>query len=258
MRLKAKISSDRLTNIRTRITDGEIFVRTNREPTPKNGPVVVLVHGFVISSSYMVPLAHELAPLARVYAPDLPGYGRSFRPERVPGPRGLSDFLAEWMKAVGLSWANLLGNSYGCQTAAEFAVRHPGMAGKIVLVGPTVDPRHRSILGQMRRLLATSRYEDPTLGKLNRKEYRKVGLRTILATTKNCLRHHIEETLPKVKAPVLIARGSRDYVVDQRWAEEAVHLLPRGELKIVPGAGHALNYSRPLELTRIIRPFFNL
>jgi hypothetical protein len=38
---------------------------------------VVLVHGLVISSRYMVPTALELAPLCPVYAVDLPGYGDS-------------------------------------------------------------------------------------------------------------------------------------------------------------------------------------
>lgn len=41
-----------------------------------DGPVVVLVHGLVISSRYMEPLALALAANGyRVLAPDLPGYG---------------------------------------------------------------------------------------------------------------------------------------------------------------------------------------
>src|SRR4051812_4766159 len=34
---------------------------------------VVLVHGLVVSSIYMIPLAERLAVRVRVYAPDLPG-----------------------------------------------------------------------------------------------------------------------------------------------------------------------------------------
>jgi pimeloyl-ACP methyl ester carboxylesterase len=40
-------------------------------------PAVVLLHGLGVSSRYMLPLARELAPHFRVYAVDLPGFGRS-------------------------------------------------------------------------------------------------------------------------------------------------------------------------------------
>lgn len=41
---------------------------------------VVLVHGQVVSSRYMLPLARRIAPHRRVLAPDLPGYGLSDDP----------------------------------------------------------------------------------------------------------------------------------------------------------------------------------
>ena len=43
-------------------------------------PAVVLVHGLVVSSRYMLPVAEQLAPYYRVYAPDLPGFGKSAKP----------------------------------------------------------------------------------------------------------------------------------------------------------------------------------
>jgi 2-hydroxy-6-oxonona-2,4-dienedioate hydrolase len=46
------------------------------------GPPVVLVHGLVVSSRYMVPLAEVLARWFDVYAPDLAGFGRSEKPSR--------------------------------------------------------------------------------------------------------------------------------------------------------------------------------
>lgn len=52
---------------------------------PPDAPVVILVHGVVVSSSYMMPTAELLAPNYRVYAPDLPGYGKSDKPKTHAG-----------------------------------------------------------------------------------------------------------------------------------------------------------------------------
>ncbi len=41
----------------------------------------------------------------------------------------------------------------------------------------------------------------------------------------------------------------------QRRAEEATRLLPEARLVVIPGAAHTVNYSAPLELARVVRPF---
>jgi 2-hydroxy-6-oxonona-2,4-dienedioate hydrolase len=52
-----------------------------------------------------------------------------------------------------------------------------------------------------------------------------------------------------------VVRGARDPVAPQRWVEEATRLLPRGELRVVPGAAHTMVAVAALELTRVVRPF---
>ena len=49
--------------------------------TVGDGPPVVLVHGYGVSSAYLLPLARALAGRCAVYVPDLPGHGRSEDPE---------------------------------------------------------------------------------------------------------------------------------------------------------------------------------
>jgi 2-hydroxy-6-oxonona-2,4-dienedioate hydrolase len=55
---------------------GRMHARAGGHAAGRRGTPVILVHGMVISSRYMVPTATELAPLCPVYAVDLPGYGR--------------------------------------------------------------------------------------------------------------------------------------------------------------------------------------
>src|SRR5215217_1273573 len=120
---------------------------------------VVLIHGFVLASDYMMPIAHKLAPLCRVYALDLPGYGQSDKPRHRMGLACLADSLAEWMEALKLDTACFVGNSFGCQIIAEFAVRHAGLTERLVLQGPTIDPQARTLSKQIRRLIRNSKVE---------------------------------------------------------------------------------------------------
>jgi len=57
-----------------------MYARTNAPGAVPDALVIILVHGMVISSSYMVPTAERLGLLSRVYAVDLPGYGKSYKP----------------------------------------------------------------------------------------------------------------------------------------------------------------------------------
>ncbi|HEV8307119.1 MAG TPA: alpha/beta hydrolase [Methylomirabilota bacterium] len=221
-------------------------------------PAVVLVHGMVVSSRYMAPTAERLAPLCNVYAPDLPGYGKSYKPRPILRLPQLADALATWMEAVHLDRAHLVANSFGCQIVAEFAVRHAARVRRLVLQGPTVDPAARTMRQQIWRSILNSPNEPKSLGWVSLKDYRAAGLRRAWMTFKLVLADRIEDKLPHIDAPAMVVRGERDPIVPQQWAEEVARLLPRGELRVMPGVGHTINYAAPRQFVDLIRPFLRL
>ncbi|WP_425450400.1 alpha/beta fold hydrolase [Virgifigura deserti] len=238
-----------------RLDDGlEMHYRTSIGPAPPNPVAVVLVHGFVVSSRYLVPLGEHLAPDFRVYAPDLPGFGRSDKPPQTLSIDKLAHALAAWMQAIGLERAHLIGNSMSCNILVEFAVHHPHLVDRLVLQGPTTDPRARSTLSQAIRWLQNALREPPQPG-LMIKDYATTGLRSAFENFRYLLDHRIEERLPSVQAPTLVVRGTRDPIVPQGWACQVTTLLPRGRLIEIPGAAHTINLYAPLEFTRVLRPF---
>lgn len=208
------------------------------------GTAVVLVHGLGVSSRYWRPLARRLAAGRPVYAPDLPGHGRSAAPRRALDVPGLSRALEDWMTATGLPRAVLVGNSMGCQVAAELAARAPERVAALVLAGPTVDPAARSAPAQLLRLLLSAPVEHPAIHPLVVLDYARAGPRRILDELSHMLDHRIEELLPRVRAPALVLRGRLDRVVPGPWARTAAGLLPRGRLVEVTGGGHAVHFSR--------------
>ena len=218
---------------------------------------VVLVHGLVVSSRYMIPLAERLAERAHVYAPDLPGFGKSDHPEYPLNIAGLADALAGWMRATGIPRAALIGNSMGCQVIAEMALRYPALVARAVLIGPTTDRRGRNVLEQLRRLLAAAPYEAPGLLGVQLRDTWSAGLREALATARYAIEDRIESKLPALTMPVLVVSGEYDSLAPPHWAAELAGLLPHGQLHIFAGGGHALNYSVPDQLLELIAPFLN-
>ena len=197
----------------------------------------MLVHGLVIPSRYMVPLAPDFP----VYAPDLPGFGESDKPRRVLAVPELAEALHAWMRAIGLPRAALVANSFGCQIVAELAARHPEAVDRLVLQGPTVDAGARSLPVQVWRTLRNGRMEPPALGRISAVDYAKAGLGRAVRTTRAMMRDRIEDKLPRVRAPTLVVRGSRDPVVPQAWAERVARTLSDGRLVVVEGGAHLAN-----------------
>lgn len=236
---------------------GRLYARASRQRAA-NAASVMLVHGMVVSSRYMVPTAERLARICNVYAVDLPGYGKSAKPEKILSLSELADALAGWMRAAGLEKAHLVGNSFGCQIIAEFAVRHPAQVQRLVLQGPTVDPAARSPWRQFLRLAHNSWREPRSLGPISMRDYWDAGLPRAWATMKIALQDRIEDKLPHIRAPTLVVRGTRDPLVPRPWAERVARLLPRGTLAEIPGAPHTINYSAPDAFVELIAPFLGL
>jgi pimeloyl-ACP methyl ester carboxylesterase len=225
---------------------------------PDSAPPVVLVHGFVLAGDYMMPVAEELSLFSRVYVPDLPGYGLSGMPHRRLDLSCLSDSVAEWMNALKLRSARFISNSFGCQVLVEFASRHGRVVERLVLQGPTVDPGARTMLKQVLRLVKNSRIESPGLENLMARDYWRAGWRGIAAAARMALGDRPETKLSRITAPTLVVRGSRDVLSTQMWAEQMVRLLPHGELLVMPGLAHTINYTAPKAFAEAIRPFLRL
>ena len=101
------------------------------------GMPVVLVHGYGVSGRYMLPLAQSLAHRFSVFAPDLPGYGRSQRP-RTPARHRRSGRRARGLAGRGRSSSvpRSSRTRWAVRSSRELAVRLPGRVGPMVLDRP--------------------------------------------------------------------------------------------------------------------------
>lgn len=229
---------------------------------PAGGTPIVFVHGLGVSTRYMEPTMAQLAQHFHVAGPDLPGFGRSGTPPSALDLRELATALEAWLDARGIGPAIFVGNSYGCQVIVECVVRAPHRVVGIVLNAPTMDPAHRTVFGQLMRVIADVPREPWRLALIVARDYFRAGPFRLLATLGHALADHVEEKLPLISRPTLVVCGARDPVVTVRWASEVARLVgiespgaPGATLQCVGDAAHALPFDDPDTFAEIIRNF---
>jgi pimeloyl-ACP methyl ester carboxylesterase len=99
------------------------------------GSPVLFIHG--LGSSGYMEWRFNLEATAdrhRVFAPDLPGFGRSEKPRARYGIPYFTRFIERYMEERGLRSAAVVGASLGGRIALELALESPRLVRKLVLV----------------------------------------------------------------------------------------------------------------------------
>ena len=124
-----------------------------------------------------------------------------------------------------------------------------------MLASPTMDRSSRTVLRRFGRVVRAPPLETGSERLIVVGDYLRAGLPRVWRTLRSALADPLEESLPLVRVPALVVRGSRDPIVSRRWAQDVARLLPEGRYAEIPGAPHAANYSTPHALVRLVLPF---
>ncbi len=233
-----------------------IHSRSTRAAAAAEDVPFILLHGLVISSLYMLPLAESLAARGHaVHAPDMPGFGRSSKGQRVPDVPGMARVLSRWLEAEGIPRCHLVANSLGCQVVADWAVQFPRQVCTVTLIGPTIDPASHDILRMAGLILWDGLREPATLLLDHLIDQERAGVGRSVQMIGHMLRDRIETKLPRIAAPGLVLHGEYDPVAPARWAREAAALMPHGEWGTIANGWHCAHYSHPEEVAARILAF---
>ncbi|MFT4211767.1 MAG: alpha/beta fold hydrolase [Microbacterium sp.] len=223
---------------------------------PAGGPTFVLVHGIGMGRKVFGDLTELLAADGTVVAIDQPGYGEAPEPPRTPTMERTADVVAAFLAHRGIRDAVLIGHSMGTQVVTEIAVRHPHLAGRVVLVAPTVDRTARSASRQLARLGRDLLAESPKVLLLGGREYLRAGphLRRKLRAM---LRHRPEDVYPRIAAPTLVLRGADDRVCPAEWCRFVAASIPDARFVAVPGHRHETMIRDARPAAEAIRSFLD-
>jgi pimeloyl-ACP methyl ester carboxylesterase len=143
--------------VRTAIRDG---VSLRYEQAGGEGAAIVLVHGWCCDHTFLQPQLDYLAARGHtVVAVDLRGHGESDRPEQAYSMGAFADDIAWLAGELHLSRPVIIGHSMGGVVAFELALRHPGLAGAIVMIDSPVT-RPEASRAKMPAFLETLRSGD--------------------------------------------------------------------------------------------------
>jgi pimeloyl-ACP methyl ester carboxylesterase len=229
---------------------------------------VVLLHGLLGYSFAWRKNIGALAEHFRVLAPDLGGCGHS-APLR-DGAHGVEQWsrqLEEFLDALDILRAHVLGTSAGGAVALDFAARRPERVERLVLVAP-VNPFSRRVVFLARAYAATG-MPTPVMNALCERAPRlypwlfrhryyfdpgRITPETIpgyleglrVNVTVPMLRQAIRRWKPAamarqlsgVKAPVLLLWGAEDKLVPVSSIPRLAKALPNSTVVTIRGAGH--------------------
>lgn len=241
------------------------------------GSPIVILHGLFGMLDNLQAVGRRLAENHTVYLVDQRNHGRSPHHENMDYSCMAEDLL-HFMESQWMFKAHIIGHSMGGKTAMEFALSHPHMVDKLVVVdiAPKAYPGgHQDIfdaLMSVRLPQLTERSEvfeqlkqhigdygvlqflmkNLTRNKKGGLEW-KMNLPVLYKNYRNLLAS-IDADEP-FDGPALFIRGGKsDYILDEDlFAIRA--LFPGARLETIHGSGHWVHAERPEELLRLARGF---
>ena len=221
------------------------------------GDPVLLLHGGLVGAESWGAQVPALAQQYRLLVPERRGHGHTPDVEGRLTYRMMAQDTIEFMDAVGLTSAHLVGWSDGAMVAALVALERPELVEKLVLIGQYLNPD-----GQRPELAETLANPGEMFQAL-RPGYDAVspdGPEHFDVFFAKVLRMWREDQgidladLAGLTAPTLVLQGDDDLVRVEHSAA-VVAALPEAQLAVIPGASHAAPIEKPGLVNEILLEF---
>jgi triacylglycerol lipase len=233
------------------------------------GQPVILLHGLGATKETWLPSLGALAAKYHVYAIDQIGFGRSDKPHVDYKIATFVDFLHGFLVAQNLGKVTLVGNSLGGWIAMDFAIQHPDMVDRLVLVDaagltflrPSPVDLNPSSLAATRALMEALFYDkklvtDPIVRQVFADHLRNNDGYTIQRTYAGFQTPQFEDAkLGSIRAPTLIVWGREDELLPLASGEKLRDGIAGAKLVVFDHCGHIPQIEKPAEFTRAVLEF---
>jgi pimeloyl-ACP methyl ester carboxylesterase len=237
---------------------------------PNGVPIVLVVHFRGTMDHWDPAVTNGLAEHREVVLFDNAGIGSSSGEVPPTFPEAATDAIG-FIRALGISKADILGYSIGGKVAQEIAVQAPGLVRKLILVG--TGPRGADTAASKSAELFAAHYDPPEhlwiavhfsaspagraagLAFLERQQRRrdrspevteKAAATQLQAIEKSNVKvDGVLDYLSEIRHPTLVLDGSNDLIIPTINGFILQQHLPNAQLIIYPDSNHAPIYQYP-------------
>jgi len=258
-------------------------VRVNYTERGRGDRTVILVHGFGSSIYSWKDVLEGLEDEFHLYAMDVKGFGYTQKPDGADySLLSLIDFVAEFMDAVGVQKASLVGNSMGGLLSLATAIDYPERVERLVLIDAAGYPMKLPFIIRAGTLPGVSQ-----VGQLFYGEWTvRWGLEQVfhddaLVTPERVRAYYLPSVTPngidaprrllrnfdpvlleyaarrfkRVRCPTLILWGAQDPWIPVENAHRFGADIPDARVVVLDRCGHAPQEERPAEVVPLLRAF---
>ncbi|MDX1520382.1 MAG: alpha/beta hydrolase [Anaerolineae bacterium] len=261
---------------------------------PKEGPLVILLHGFPeFSYGWRQQIPYLVSAGYRVWAPDQRGYNLSDKPDGLAS-YSLDELAADvvgLIDAAGQKQVFLVGHDWGAAVAWWVAAKYPDRLARMVVIngppGAVMQKHIRSNLAQLRKIWYILFFQIPRIPEI------LVGLRNWSFLTKvlrdsshqgtftnsdldqyreawsqpkafrsmlNWYRAYIQKPStppanPRITVPTLLIWGAQDTVLGREMAQPSIDLCDDGRLVFIEEATHWVQHEESDRVNELLDTF---
>lgn len=209
------------------------------------GAPLLLLHGNGEDGTYFVHQMDAFAQHYRVIAVDTRGHGRSPRGTAPFTIRQFAEDLLDFMDALHLEKAHILGFSDGGNIALTFALRHPERVDRLILNGANLNPAGVKASVQIPIVVG---YHIASLFR-NEKARQHAALLGLMVKEPN----FSPADLAKLTVPTLVIAGTKD-MIREKHTRLIADSIPNTRLVLLPG-DHFVANKNPEAFNRAVLDF---
>lgn len=251
---------------------------------------LLMLHGLGDEADTWRHIFHDMGNTYHTLALDLPGFGRSDKPEVAYTPPFLIGTVIEFMDHAGITEAIIMGSSLGGILAHGIAITCPERVSGLILVGggllQTEQVRELSLIMMAMPFLGEWLYtrlrKNPDAAydslrhvyhqlddlpvadreflytRVNQRVWSDGQRRAYLSTLRSLspwikkLQTSIQEQLSQLIVPTLVIRGEFDSLFQDSVADAIVECQPNAAKAIIEHAGHLPHQEDPHQFLQIV------